>query len=841
MFTTIILITIFLTIGYAVFYKDLGLEGIINLLGIGKVRITKVELDTSATNQLDSSVLTVDEKTGNLVITYNITVSRQEITEKGTYLVYVENNSVFDYTYTGFSLNPEVKITNGSQDAGGATVSYEYDTDNPKHTLNVGETIKVGETKVAAVILTIKAGSENSNINIGISGGGNVNSSLENVGEFYGSVSTTSLDLSSESTTSNCFQVNVINTYNYRRSFNLTSTNENFHLTDTSGNLLSDLYIDPPSEDNPDSNNKTYDVCMVVDPDSIFITEETSTSIQLSSSGLTPTIIGDITIKVDKASEGQNDTAIPEVGNVTFTVDKYDQDSSSLITQISWTRLDTGGTDITDYYILLYDSADTSKAIGTYNVGSAATNYTLTMDSTFLTKYKENMVTNNNDYFVKVYGVDLAGNTGANHCSLSDGNTYCVASSNTKLKWEFDIITTGLTNMSLSSDSPTKAYINNTYSATFTSSSYYSLPSSITVTMGGEPLDVNTDYTYSSANSGAFNVITKVTGDISITGTATYSGGLCLVSGTKIKLSDGTYKNIEDIKYDDLVQAFSYDLGRIVYEYPIWIEKEGTLEQYQRTTFSDGTILETVGSHGVFSLDLNRYVSVIDTENFHVGTRVVKINDKGEIEVVRVEKIEQIHETISYYHISSTRYHNVIANDLLTTDAMLVISNMFPFDGDLTWSIEREKFLATNDLFYFQDWTHLFPPHIFKGFRMGEAKHLFNKGELDIMLFSQTLGSLIINPPVNENGKNVWMVTTSDDLSQGLKGNFYEEGSFYKLQEPIKKINKLAGYNKIDNNFDKYTNEQEFVGWYNTADNKYYQPGDLVEVDYGMYFEAVYK
>ena len=56
---------------------------------------------------------------------------------------------------------------------------------------------------------------------------------------------------------------------------------------------------------------------------------------------------------------------------------------------------------------------------------------------------------------------------------------------------------------------------------------------------------------------------------------------------------------------------------------------------------------------------------------------------------------------------------------------------------------------------------------------MGEAKHLFNKGELDIMLFSQTLGSLIIKPPVNENGKNVWMVTTSDDLCQGLKGNFY--------------------------------------------------------------------
>lgn len=35
--------------------------------------------------------------------------------------------------------------------------------------------------------------------------------------------------------------------------------------------------------------------------------------------------------------------------------------------------------------------------------------------------------------------------------------------------------------------------------------------------------------------------------------------------------------------------------------------------------------------------------------------------------------------------------------------------------------------------------------------------------------------------------------------------------------------------------------DKEFIGWYNTADNKYYQEGDLVRVNYGMFFEAIYK
>ena len=113
----------------------------------------------------------------------------------------------------------------------------------------------------------------------------------------------------------------------------------------------------------------------------------------------------------------------------------------------------------------------------------------------------------------------------------------------------------------------------NQYSVTLTvNNGYYSI-SNMTVTMGGTRLS-NTEYSF-NANNGSFS-IPKITGNISITGSA--SQNFCLIEGTKVKLANGEEKNIEDIDYDDLLLVWSYDEGRVVEEYPLWIEKESYLE-----------------------------------------------------------------------------------------------------------------------------------------------------------------------------------------------------------------------------------------------------------------------
>lgn len=799
-----------ITIGYAIIGGGLGLNGSVSLGKTGKVEITNIIVDTSKEDKLSKYGSLIIGTNDNIELNYNFPAMNTS-TFSTTYLIDITNNSFMDYTYTGISINPVINVE--SSDDGGANISYTLNEKDIKNTIKKGETIKSNETKTISVTITIKVGSRNG---VDVTGGGSIIADVENKGDLTVTISSGTLDLRGTNQIK-CFTINTMNTYGYQRTYSLTTTNTNFTLVNSNETPIDLFTIDKPDETNPNANIKQEQVCIKKTNGSIFTSQTSTTTIEVDSAGIDTFSAGNLTLLVDITEE--EDTKIPEIGNINFTVDKYDTTSNKLISTITWNRLDIGGTNIVSYYVVLYD-ATTNQKIKEFKTNSDSRTYKMELEKTFL----DSNINPSKNYYVKVYGEDAAGNIGNNYCS-SNNNNYCVKSNNKNLKWSFTV-TNNLTNMS--SNGATTVYLNNTYNATLTSqNTNYNLPDNLQITMNGETLTLNTDYTYSlnagSTNKATLNITKKIDGNITITGRASYSGGVCLVEGTKIKLANGTYKNIEDIKYDDLIQAYSYDLGRIVYEYPIWIEKEGTTNEYQKTTFSDGTILETVGPHGVYSKDINKYISVQDRKNFHKGTNIVKIDENNKVKIIQVSKIEIINKKVHYYHVASTRYHNAIANDLLTTDAMLIVSNMFDFDNNIMWTKERDEFLSKNDLYNYNDWIDYFPNHIFKGFRMEEAKKLYYDGLLDINLFSILLVGLEKKPIKDNEGNNLWMITTSDEYVQKGKGKLYKELSCYTLPKPIQRENKT------------------FKGWYNTADNKIYNIGDKVIIDYGMFFEAIWE
>ena len=75
----------------------------------------------------------------------------------------------------------------------------------------------------------------------------------------------------------------------------------------------------------------------------------------------------------------------------------------------------------------------------------------------------------------------------------------------------------------------------------------------------------------------------------------------------------------------------------------------------------------------------------------------------------------------------------------------------------------------------------------------------------------------MVKPPINIDGSNYWMVTTSLDNVVN-KGEFLrKEGSTYILP-----------------------NIEDVKGWLNTANNKIYLPGDEIIIYHGTHFIAVY-
>lgn len=84
----------------------------------------------------------------------------------------------------------------------------------------------------------------------------------------------------------------------------------------------------------------------------------------------------------------------------------------------------------------------------------------------------------------------------------------------------------------------------------------------------------------------------------------------CLAAGTRITLADGSWKNIEDIGYDDQLLVWNFDEGRPDSAKPFWIKKKQTAPYFWDIRFDDGTSVRACGpkGHEFFSVDRQDFV-----------------------------------------------------------------------------------------------------------------------------------------------------------------------------------------------------------------------------------------
>ena len=765
---TLITISIFLftTVGYAIYNARLNTSGNTTFGGNGEVFISEVSLlsYSNLTNPEDP-VFTNDSINFNLNFVVESNAALEE-DYKAMYNITISNTSFYDYSFTSTIFNPSIETTNNEN------MNISYDIEG----IEIGEKIPKNSSK--SFVLTISMypkvpGEYN------VTGESNVDlEEQQEEGSLLASIpKNITLDL--RDNVRDKVTVTVINSYTTPQTFSFSSGNSNFIIVDSNGNILGNLTQNA-------NTTQTYDVYIERKSGVAFATNSQTMNLMFSkSSGISS--LGNITIQVPK-DETLLDDDPPIISDVNAT---YVAENGKV--NLSWSATDISSID--HFIIEVLDSSDT--IISTITTTSNSSNYTITDLS-------------NGTYYFKVYGVDSKNNNGkqkATSCTSDSG--FCSRSTSNTYTWVYTV-TYDLTN--ISTNSSTEAIINTSYSGRITANNNYNLPSSITIVMNGQTL--RNGYSYNSNNGNI--TINNVTGPITITAVGSRSGGICLVEGTKILLANGKYKNIENITYNDLLSVWSYDSGSITYEYPIWIEKTNTIDSYQMTTFSDGTVLKTVGYHGIFSVTHNQFISVDDYSKFKVGTKVQKI-ENGKLKTVTIKKIEHIKEKVNYYHVVSTRYYNIIANNLLTTDGTVILSNLYGFDNNITWpkNIRNE---ALKDIYTYDELKDALPFYMYNGLRAGEGKFLNNYG-LDLNTFkyylkqNQTNDSMLLPVDKNSNGKRLWMVTTDKDKVLNYKEYLYEEGSYYKL--PI-----VLGVNS----------------WYSTSEDKYYKPGSLVKVNNGMHF-----
>lgn len=767
---TLITISIFLfiSVGYALYGAKVTSTGSVYFGKNGEVAIVNVNLtDNSNLLNPENPSFTKDSISFNL----NFRVESNSNLADDYYAEYnvtISNTSFYDYVFASSVFTP----------------SIETSTNENMETSFVIEGIELGETipKLTEKTFTLRINMyPKTTGDFNVSGNSDVSlqeEENEETGSLLASIPKNSEVNLRGNTVRDKVVLTVINSYEEAKNFSLSINNSNFKLVNISGNDLTTLDIAANSTVN-------YDIYIERKDGVSFATDSQNVNLTFNKTGGNSSL-GTVKVLVDK-DETLLDSEPPVISDVNAT---FVSENGKV--NVSW-----GSTDVSeiDHYIIeVLDDSDT--VIDTITTPNNNTSYVVSGLS-------------NGTYYFKVYGVDNKDNNGkTNSTSCTTESGYCSRSTSSSYKWVFSV-TYNLQNVTKSSG-PDTITINETLTAKIQASALYSLPNSITVSMGGRT--ITSGYTYSNNNGNI--TIPNVTGDIVITANGTFS---CLIEGTKVLLANGKYKNIENVNYNDLLSVWDYENGKITYEYPIWIEKTKKTKLYQKTTFSDGSELNTLGYHGVFSVKDNEFISVDDYSKFKVGTEVYKIIN-GKLKKVSVTKIEIINENINYYHVVSSRFYNIIANDFLTTDGTVILSNLYGFKDNIKWNSDIRNKVLKNNVYSYDDFKDIMPYYMFSGLRVEEGAYLQKFGlnkELfrGYLMLNQLNKDMLLEVDKNKNNKRVWMVTTDNDNVINYKDYLYEEGSYYVLP-------KVFGVSM----------------WYSTSEDKYYKPYEKVKVNHSMHF-----
>lgn len=180
----------------------------------------------------------------------------------------------------------------------------------------------------------------------------------------------------------------------------------------------------------------------------------------------------------------------------------------------------------------------------------------------------------------------------------------------------------------------------------------------------------------------------------------------CYIKDTKILLSDGTTKPVQDITYEDDLLVWDFDNGCYFSAKPLWIKKPEIAHYYYRCTFENGIELGLVGSdgncHAVYCLDDNKF----EYANNCVDKMVM--TEKGASRLLSCDRID---EDVEFYNITTDYHINCYANNVLTSTKL---NNIYPmknmkFVKEIREPIPYDKF---SDI----------PVEFYKGLRLCEHK-----------------------------------------------------------------------------------------------------------------------
>ncbi len=226
-----------------------------------------------------------------------------------------------------------------------------------------------------------------------------------------------------------------------------------------------------------------------------------------------------------------------------------------------------------------------------------------------------------------------------------------------------------------------------------------------------------------------------VTNDTDVTVTwelgSSSSGGTCLAEGTMITLADGTKERIENLRKGNMVMSIDHLTGELTASEVIIVVKTASDFYENAFVFDDGTRLVTINEHGIFDLDLNKYVN-IDHENYieYLGHNFVSVDVNGNIGVKKLINVVSVFKSGYKYDIVTNQTLNYVAEDTLSVTHVLVdVINSFDFGENLKYDQERmQEDIEKYGLYTYDEWEEFCDISVFEEYNIPAMKVGISKG-----------------------------------------------------------------------------------------------------------------
>ncbi len=776
-----ILAIIFMTVGFARYNKTINWNGTAIVKPDGKVYLKSVTLTTHTETASATPSITQD---GNVDFDLSFhTTTNPDTQYNATFEIVIANESSYDYIYNAPVYEPTV-VKDG--------VLYNDIIDYQITGLSHGDTVPKRSERTITITFTF-TNPTTEETGIYEVDGNFIPDVTEDLNSKILAAVDTSItgDLRGNNTVA-AFSVHVTSTYDESKTFTVVADSSKYAVTNSNGVGTPSFSINANSESDFTFHLKKVDGAE-------YNASRERVRIYVVPTGGENINAGLVNVLVDVT---EYDTEPPVISNVVATVENTDGSVT-----VSWAGTDNS--ESIDTFTIITFTDDGTQVGNPLTISASNTSHTFTGLA-------------EGDYFFVVFGEDSSGNTAtaaqieAAKTSTATSGVAC-RSATVNAKWTFSV--THQTDGHVNYTGTNTAQRGTAYSTRLTSNdtNNYSNPTreTITVTIGG------VEYTgYTLSNNNTLTIQPPITGNIIIQVAAVQNsggGGTCFAEGTKILLANGKYKNIEDIRYTDLLKVYDHVNGGTTEVYPAWLEKEGLSGDYRKITFSDGTDLKIVHKHAIFDVDKKRFINIANDEECKVGTRVYKWKN-NKLEIVTITKVEDIIGIVKRYNIVSTNYYNVIANDVIATDLTASLYNLYGFNekalfGDKFYELQKEKSLP-----YFI--VSFIPHYLYKGLNLEHAgvflQSDISNTDIDLDFAINVIKNDTL-PPIVKDGKQYFIVTTSLDTvnENNVDDHLYEEGSYYTL--PTKGA--------------KY-----FV---DTFTNIKYKPGEKIKVENNIHLKAV--